>query len=424
MTYQEALDFLYSQLPIFQRIGKAAMKADLSNTIALAKALSNPERSFKSIHIAGTNGKGSTAHMYASVLQEAGYKVGLYTSPHLKDFRERIRVNGELMDSDFLVPFVERTKQLMLDVQPSFFEITVIMAFEYFRMQQVDVAVIETGLGGRLDSTNIVDSVLSVITSIALDHEDILGHGIENIAREKAGIIKSDTPVVLGKLSPEAFSVMQARAEELGAPLVLSHAFSEAKFEDGVLSLIDLDSNEQYSIESELGGNSLVKNVPVVIRGVRSLKEKGFQVSKEQLVQGINRVVTNTGLKGRWQTLRESPEVICDIGHNEEAVSELMQRLARIGKKVHIVWGMAADKSVDSVFQLLLKDARYYFCAAQIPRALSVDGLKTIADKYGLRGGKYASVSDAYAAALDEARENDVVFVGGSTFVVAEIKDL
>ncbi|UXP31379.1 bifunctional folylpolyglutamate synthase/dihydrofolate synthase [Reichenbachiella agarivorans] len=428
MNYQESLDFLYEQLPIFQRIGKAALKKDLTNTLVLAEARSNPHHGFKSIHIAGTNGKGSTAHMFASVLQEAGYKVGLYTSPHLKSFRERIRINGEEIDKDFVVDFVENCKSLMLEVQPSFFEMTVIMAFEYFAKQNVDVAVIEAGLGGRLDSTNVISPVLSVITSVGLDHEDILGQGIVNIAKEKSGIIKSNTPIVLGSLTNEAHQVMKDQAMIKHATLVDAHeGFVLSQSENRSLSLIETATGDQYSFDSELGGNSLLKNVPVIIKGIEQLRSSGFHISKENVINGVNKVVSNTGLKGRWQLVRENPTVIADIGHNQEALEELMLRLSHTkkeGTKLHVVWGMAADKSIEKIFDLLLKDAQYYFCAAKIPRALSVDDLQKYAKQYDLTYHSYESVDQAYEAALKNASVEDLIFVGGSTFVVAEIKDL
>ncbi|SHK44478.1 dihydrofolate synthase / folylpolyglutamate synthase [Reichenbachiella agariperforans] len=427
MDYQESLDFLYEQLPIFQRIGKAAMKKDLTNTIVLAEALSNPQHDFKSVHIAGTNGKGSTAHMFASVLQEAGYRVGLYTSPHLKSFRERIRVNGQLVSKEFVVDFVERCKNLMVEVKPSFFEMTVIMAFEYFSKEKVDIAVIETGLGGRLDSTNIILPELSVITSIGLDHEDILGTGLANIAREKAGIIKESIPVIIGDLASEAKEEVAAVAKQKKAPVFCpSEWYETLVLADHHIRVVNRDTKKSIEFTSELGGYSLLKNVPLILEGVSQLRTRGFAISDQQAVDGIRQVVSHTGLKGRWQKLRVSPTVVADIGHNEEAVRELMSRLdtQRQGAKLHVVWGMAGDKSIESIFRLLLKDASYYFCAADIPRALSVNELARLGDEHKLNYTTHDTVSAAYEAALANVHKEDWVFVGGSTFVVAEIKDI
>ncbi|MCV9386149.1 bifunctional folylpolyglutamate synthase/dihydrofolate synthase [Reichenbachiella ulvae] len=428
MTYQESLDFLYEQLPIFQRVGAAAMKKDLTNTLRLADALNNPERLFKSIHIAGTNGKGSTAHLFASVLQSAGYKVGLYTSPHLKSFRERIKINGELVPESYVVDFVQRCKGLMKEVQPSFFEITVIMAFEYFAQQELDVAVIEAGLGGRLDSTNIITPELSVITSIGLDHEDILGAGIENIAREKAGIIKEGVPAVLGEMPALAKEVIQEYAELKSAPCYYAFDFFQSQLlEKNEVRIHDRPSNSWTNYASDLRGASIEKNLPIVLKGLEVLRTGGYAITNDAIVRGVSSVVKQTGLKGRWQQIRETPLTLADIGHNEEAVGELMNRLNQLltgDRQLHVVWGMAGDKAVDKVMKLLIKKASYYFCAADIPRAMKVSDLSVLGEKYDLDFETFDSVSEAYEAAQANAKPGDVVFVGGSTFVVAEIKDL
>lgn len=427
MNYQESLDFLYEQLPIFQRVGKAAMKADLTNTIVLADRLGNPEKKFKSIHIAGTNGKGSTAHMYASVLQSAGYKVGLYTSPHLKSFRERIRINGEMVSEAFVIDFVQRCKDLMLEVKPSFFEITVIMAFEYFAQQEIDVAVIETGLGGRLDSTNIIAPDLAVITSVSRDHEDILGAGIENIAREKAGIIKAGKPVVIGRLPREAEVIVEKTAKEKQAKLVKAHeAYQSKVIDESTMGITATRLQSRFTYESDLRGSSLHKNLPIVLAACDVLNHAGYRISDMAIADGIQKVVTQTGLRGRWQQLREKPRVLVDIGHNEEAVIDLMTRLKSMNStgKLRIVWGMAADKDVAKIMDLLIKDASYYFCAADIPRALPVQQLVDYGESKGLRYQSFDTVSEAYDKAILDSMDDDLVFVGGSTFVVAEIKDL
>ncbi|WP_456459328.1 bifunctional folylpolyglutamate synthase/dihydrofolate synthase [Reichenbachiella sp.] len=408
MNYQEVLDFLYTQLPMYQRVGKVAFKKDLTNTLRLSERLDNPHKKFKSIHVAGTNGKGSTSHMIASVLQSAGFKVGLYTSPHLRSFRERIRVNGEEVKESFITDFVNGNKQSIEEISPSFFEITVVMAFEYFAQEQVDFAVVETGLGGRLDSTNIVTPELSVITSISLDHQDMLGNTLKEIAREKAGIIKEGIPAVVGALPFEALEEIKAAAS--GKHALLSEPTR---------------ATQDLLYDSDLSPEVLRLNIGTVKRAIEQLREQGVSVSDQAFANGIKHVVAQTGLKGRWQTLRSSPMVICDVGHNEEAVVWLMNEIANIDyDKLHIVWGVVSDKTVEKIFPLLIKDCEYYFCAAKVPRAMPVDLLLEAGEVYGLSGMSYDSVDQAYSAALERAGANDLIFIGGSTFVVAEIKDL
>lgn len=408
MNYQEVLDFLYTQLPMYQRVGKVAFKKDLTNTLRLSERLNNPHLKFKSIHVAGTNGKGSTSHMLASVLQSAGYKVGLYTSPHLKSFRERIRLNGAEVEESFITQFVNDNKASIEEIAPSFFEITVVMAFEYFAQQEVDFAVIETGLGGRLDSTNIITPELSVITSISLDHQEMLGNTIEEIAREKAGIIKKGKPVVVGKLPEVALKQIE---------IVAAQMESKVNKPEQVISI--------DSFESDLSKHVLELNLDTVFRCVEELRLQGIVISESHFSSGIAHVVKQTGLKGRWQTLKTSPSTICDVGHNEEAVVWLMDKISQVEyKKLHILWGSVSDKSVEKIFPLLIKDCTYYFCAANVPRAMKADVLAGLAYQSGLVGNVYPSVDEAYAAALSNADENDLIFIGGSTFVVAEIKDL
>lgn len=408
MNYQEVLDFLYTQLPMYQRVGKAAFKKDLTNTLRLSERLDNPHKKFKSIHVAGTNGKGSTSHMIASVLQSAGFKVGLYTSPHLRSFRERIRVNGEEVKESFITDFVNGNKQSIEEISPSFFEITVVMAFEYFAQEQVDFAVVETGLGGRLDSTNIVTPELSVITSISLDHQDMLGNTLKEIAREKAGIIKEGIPAVVGALPFEALEEIKAAASEKHALL------SEP-----------IRATQDLLYDSDLSPEVLRLNIGTVKRAIEQLREQGVSVSDQAFANGIKHVVAQTGLKGRWQTLQSAPLVIGDVGHNEEAVVWLMNEIANIDyDKLHIVWGVVSDKTVEKIFPLLIKDCEYYFCAAKVPRAMPVDRLLEAGERFGLSGKGYDSVDQAYSAALGQAGANDLIFIGGSTFVVAEIKDL
>lgn len=407
MTFQEVLDFLYTQLPMYQRVGSVAFKKDLTNTLNLASRLNNPHEKFKSIHIAGTNGKGSTSHLIASILQSAGYKVGLYTSPHLKSFRERIRINGLEVDERFIVEFVNANKYSIEEIKPSFFEITVVMAFEYFAQENVDFAVIETGLGGRLDSTNIISPELSVITSISMDHQDMLGNSLEEIAREKAGIIKYEIPVVVGDLPDVALNEIRKVAQDKKA--VISEP-SERMLPD---------------MNSDLSMEVLKLNFDTVRRAIEELEKLNFKIGSKAFAEGIRNVVSLTGLKGRWQTIRNSPLIICDVGHNEEAVEWLMARINAIEyEKLHIVWGVVSDKLVEKIFPLLNKSAEYYFCAANVPRAMKADVLADIGREYGLKGEAYDSVSSAYDSALLNASENDLIFIGGSTFVVAEIKDL
>lgn len=408
MNYQEVLDFLYTQLPMYQRVGNVAFKKDLTNTLKLSERLDNPHEKFKSIHVAGTNGKGSTSHMIASVLQSAGYKVGLYTSPHLRSFRERIRVNGEEVKESFITDFVNGNKQAIEEISPSFFEITVVMAFEYFAQERVDFAVIETGLGGRLDSTNIIIPEVSVITSISLDHQDMLGNTLAKIAREKAGIIKESIPVVIGSLPNEALTEIRICANEKKARL------SEPD-----------KSVEPINYESDLSLEVVRLNLDTVSRTVGQLRNQDVAISEEHFIHGIGRVVAQTGLKGRWQKIRKEPLVICDVGHNEEAVVWLTDQMKKIDyDKLHVVWGVVSDKSVEKIFPLLFKDCEYYFCAAKVPRAMPADRLLEEGERFGLTGKCYDSVDHAYSAALERAGVGDLIFIGGSTFVVAEIKDL
>lgn len=406
MNYQEVLDFLYTQLPMYQRVGKVAFKKDLTNTLRLSEALDHPHLEFNSIHVAGTNGKGSTSHMIASVLQSAGYKTGLYTSPHLKSFRERIRVNGEEVSEDFITDFIHRHKAVIEKIAPSFFEITVVMAFAYFAKQQVDYAVIETGLGGRLDSTNIITPVLSVITSISMDHQDMLGDTLEDIAREKAGIIKSDVPVVTGRLPALAMAVIQKCAREKRATCIAAQ------------------KTERQPV-SDISPNVVALNVSTVEAAIHQLQLQGARIDEKHIARGIRHVASTTGLKGRWQLLNKHPMVICDVGHNEEAVQWLMKEIQQVPyRQLHIVWGVVEGKSIENILPLLIKSCEYYFCAAKVPRAMAVDRLIGLAKTYGLSGHGYASVAEAYEAAVHQAHPDDLIFIGGSTFVVAEIKEV
>ena len=401
MTYQEILDWMFSQLPMYQRQGKTAFKKDLTNILAFSKELDFPEKKFKTIHVGGTNGKGSTSHMIASVLQEAGYKVGLYTSPHLKNFTERIRINGIEVSRKFVVDFIERNKSFLEKQKLSFFEMTVGMAFDYFAAQKVDIAIIEVGLGGRLDSTNIITPEISVITNIGLDHTQFLGETLPEIAFEKAGIIKENTTVVIGERQKEVESVFVEKAKELNSEIVFAS-----------------DSIQNY--KTDLLGDYQQKNLKTAILTIEKLKD--FFVDENQIEKGLLNVVKNTGLKGRWQVLQESPKVICDTAHNTEGLTLTMKQLKKENyNNLHIVLGVVSDKKLDDVLGLFPKNARYYFCQPNIPRALNVDALEVKANAFKLKGKKYTSVNEAYKSARENSDKKDIVYIGGSTFVVAEV---
>jgi len=404
MNYQQTLDYLFKQLPMYQRIGAVAYKIDLSNTHQLCELLGNPEQKIKSVHVAGTNGKGSTSHMLASIMQDAGYKVGLYTSPHLKDFRERIKINGEMMPEKAVVDFVKQYQTQFEGINLSFFEWTVGLAFNYFANEQVDIAIVETGLGGRLDSTNVLQPEVAVITNIGIDHTQFLGDTLPLIATEKAGIIKADTPVVIGETQIETSPIFNTTAKANNAPIYYADQLIEKVY------------------ETDLKGRYQKKNVKTAVQTVKLLKEKGWNVSEQHLVDGLMQVVKNTKLMGRWQTLQVNPLVICDTGHNEEGVTEIVAQLAELEyKQLHIVFGAVNDKSIDKVLNLLPKDAAYYFCEANIPRALPIKELFNVASQHQLKGSAFNSVAEALGKAKVAATKDDLIFVGGSTFVVAEV---
>ena len=401
MTYQETLDWMFSQLPMYQRQGKVAFKKDLTNILAFSKELDFPEKKFKTIHVGGTNGKGSTSHMIASILQEAGYKVGLYTSPHLKNFTERIRINGSEVSKGFVAGFIEKNKSFLEKQQLSFFEMTVGMAFDYFATQKVDIAIIEVGLGGRLDSTNIITPEVSVITNIGLDHTQFLGETLPEIAFEKAGIIKKNTTVVIGERQKEVESIFVEKAKELNSEIVFAS-----------------DSIQNY--KTDLLGDYQQKNLKTAILTIEKLKD--FIVDENQIEKGFLNVVENTNLKGRWQVLQESPKVICDTAHNTEGLTLTMKQLKKENyNNLHIVLGVVSDKKLDDVLGLFPKNAHYYFCQPNIPRALNVDALEVKANAFKLKGKKYTSVNEAYKSAKENTDKNDIVYIGGSTFVVAEV---
>lgn len=404
MNYNDTVNWMFSKLPMYQRQGASAFKKDLTNTIAISEHLGNPHHKFKSIHVAGTNGKGSTSHMLASILQEAGYKVGLYTSPHLKDFRERIKINGEMISRNAVINFVKKNQSFLEKQQLSFFEMTVGLAYDYFAKQKVDIAVVEVGLGGRLDSTNIIIPVVSVITNIGLDHTQMLGDTLEKIAFEKAGIIKENIPVVIGERQEETEHVFIEIAKNKSAPIY----FAEDK-------AIDI-------YESDLKGNYQQKNIKTVVTTSYILKEKGFTITEKHIENGLLHVVKNTGLLGRWQVLQKEPTVICDTAHNREGLAYVMKQLGEQHfNKLHIVLGVVNDKDLQSVLPLFPKDATYYFCKPDVPRGLEAQMLREKAKEYDLLGKRYNSVREAHNEALKSADTDDLIFVGGSTFVVAEV---
>jgi len=432
MNYPETLDYMFSRLPMFQRIGSAAYKANLDNTIALCELLGNPEKSFKSIHIGGTNGKGSTSHLLASILQSAGYKVGLYTSPHLTDFRERIKINGNKIPEQYVVNFVEQYIIPATEdkLELSFFEMTVGLAFSYFASENVDIAVIEVGLGGRLDSTNVITPELSVITNISFDHKSLLGDTLELIATEKAGIIKQGVPVIIGERHEESKNVFVNKAAEQNASIVFADGIYTAKNvkhknNDKLILSMDIvrRGNVVYnSIESELLGFYQQKNIPTVLCAIDELKKKNYFITDANIRTGIKKVITNTGLLGRWQILNIQPLTIADTGHNEAGIMEVVSQLnATPHKHLHFVLGVVNDKDISTILDLLPKEAIYYFCKANIPRALNADELAAQALLHNLNGKVYSSVKEALSAAKQNARTDDFIFIGGSTFTVAEV---
>lgn len=429
-SYPEVLEFLYSQLPMFQRTGPAAYKDSLDNTFRLDEMFAFPHRSFKTIHVAGTNGKGSVSHMLASVLQEAGYKTGLYTSPHLKDFRERIRVNGEMISEAAVVRFVKsyQEKNMAEQLEPSFFELTVSMAFDYFRLMQVDVAVVEVGLGGRLDSTNVISPEVSVITNISFDHMALLGNTLPKIAAEKAGIIKSGIPAIIGETHPETAPVFIEFTERLNAPI----AFADQEYHSDY-SMLTLDGKQSLNIQQngqlaysdlkiDLLGIYQRHNVPTVLKAIDVLKDKGWKISEEIIRRGLANTIANTGLLGRWQIIGHNPMVVCDTGHNPAGIKLVVEQINQTAwKKLHMVIGMVNDKDQTEVLSLLPTNAKYYFTKASLPRATEPEELLAKAERVGLKGECYPTVRQALSAALVNAEESDLVFVGGSTFIVAEI---
>lgn len=403
MNYQETLLWMFNRLPMFQTQGKNALNNKLDNILTFTSALGNPQTKFKSLHIAGTNGKGSSSSMLASILQEAGYKVGLYTSPHLKDFRERIKIDGKEIPEDYVVNFISENKSFLEKHSLSFFEMTVGMAFSYFAEEKVDIAVIEVGLGGRFDSTNIITPEVSLITNISKDHTDILGDTLPKIAFEKAGIIKQNVPVVISEYQEETAPVFTARAKEIKAPIIFANHI-------------------ETSLTTDLQGAYQEKNIKGVIAVTELLIHQGWDITPENIAQGLLHVVHNTNLKGRWQTLGSCPTIVCDTGHNVGGLTYVMEQLKKqTYTHLHIVVGFVKEKDVNSVLELFPKEATYYFCSPAIARGLNVDTLKEIATTKGLQGERYSSVAEALNAAKAQALPTNFIFVGGSTFVVAEV---
>ena len=421
MTYEETVNYLFNVTPLFQNVGGGAYKEGLQNTLLLDGHLGHPHTKFKTIHVAGTNGKGSCSHTIAAILQSTGLKVGLFTSPHLVDFRERIRVNGEMVSEKFVVDFVENHKVFFEPLYPSFFELTTAMAFAYFAEQEVDVAVIEVGLGGRLDCTNIITPEICVITNISFDHTAFLGNTLEQIAGEKAGIIKANTPVVIGEAQPQTRPVFEQKANSLKAPIYF------AENEGDVLSYECLDNGICYKtknygqLSSPLPGLYQIKNTNTILCAVTHLKEIGFQIPNSAVEAGFSKVCELTGLRGRWQILQTSPRVICDTGHNLAGIQNVVAQLKNVGTPLHIVFGMVNDKDISGVLALMPQDATYYFCQASVKRALTHEEIKKLASSYGLEGISYPTVKEAYHAALASAKDEDCIFVGGSSFVVADL---
>lgn len=427
MNYQQAIEFLYSRLPMFSRTGAAAYKPDLANTITLCEYFNDPHLQFKSIHIAGTNGKGSVSHMLASVLQTAGYKTGLYTSPHLKDFRERIKINGNMIPEDFVVSFTESVQEKIEEIDPSFFEVTVVMAFAWFAENNVDIAVIETGLGGRLDSTNVITPVLSVITNIGFDHMNILGDSIEQIAMEKAGIIKPGIPVVIGETRSETLPIFKKTAMENDASLFVASKIRQVmdwywKKHELIVEVAEQHHIDHKKFHLDLPGVYQKKNLLTVLEVCSQLQQQGWNLRENDIREGIRNAKKNTGLHGRWEIIHHNPLVILDVAHNEDGMRELLHQVeVMVHRQLHIIIGMAKDKEVEKVLELLPVNAQYYFTKASIPRAMPEEKLMETAGKSRLKGRPFPDVNKALEAALEHAHAGDLILVCGSVYLVGEV---
>lgn len=427
LNYQQTIDYLFNRLPMFSRLGAAAYKGSLTDTIKLCEAVGNPHLQFKSIHIAGTNGKGSVSHMLSAIFQTAGYTTGLYTSPHLKDFRERIKVDGKMVEEAFVIEFTGRIRPLIEALEPSFFEITVAMAFSWFARQKVDIAVIEVGLGGRLDSTNIITPVLSVITNISYDHTNMLGNTLEEIAGEKAGIIKPEIPVVVGETLPETKPVFEQKAKEADAPVYFANELrwvSEWKQEKQKLvvtvGIQHTDERKEYVLE--VTGLYQIKNLLTVLEAIYRLQLQGWKIAETNIDEGLLHVKKLTGLHGRWETIHHNPFTVLDVGHNEDGIKQIVEQLEHCNfQKLHIVIGFVKDKDIDKLLSLLPKYADYYFTKAQIPRALPENNLAAKAKEFDLNGKAFPEVMQALQQAIDYAHKDDMILVCGSVFIVAEV---
>ena len=422
MNYTETIDYLFNSLPMFSRIGAFAYKEGMENTLALDKYFKHPQKKFKTIHVAGTNGKGSVSHLLAASLQKSGYKTGLYTSPHVKDFRERIRIDGQMITQEFIVQFVAENHSFFETLKPSFFEMTVLMAFEYFAQNQIDVAVVEVGLGGRLDSTNIIVPELSVITNISLDHVNLLGDSLAKIAFEKAGIIKKQIPVVIGESVDETRKIFENKAMEMDSPIFFAQEKHIIKKSTKKVQGKQIFESDFYG-EISLGllGIYQQKNLSTFLTCIDILNKKSFHISQTAVKAACESVIELTGLLGRWQVIQNNPTMICDIGHNEAGISYVVEQLEQLQyEKLHFVLGLVNDKDVNKILSLLPKNAIYYFTKASIPRALNEKELKCKAETYELKGHSYSNVKEAVIAAKDNANANDVIFIGGSNFVVAD----
>jgi dihydrofolate synthase / folylpolyglutamate synthase len=426
LTYEESIHYLYNKLPLFSRTGAKAYKADLTNTLALCEYLDNPQHKIRTVHIAGTNGKGSTSHMLAAIFQKNGYKTGLYTSPHLKDFRERIKVNGSMIPQNVVAAFVEKTKDISDRIKPSFFELTFSMALDYFANEKVDIAIIETGLGGRLDSTNVITPLLSVITNIGYDHMDILGDTLSKIAYEKAGIIKPDIPVVIGETLPETKVVFQTKASETNSSIFFANdefeiISSEYDIQHLSIEVLNKNSLEKNIYTLDLNGIYQQKNILAVLKSVELLKDY-FSLNPDKIKSALSKVKTLTGLHGRWDVIQQDPVVVMDVAHNEDGIRQLIQQIQQSTfDKLHIIFGMVKDKDPDKVLNQLPKTAKYYFTKAQIPRALPEKDLQQKAAQYELTGDTFPEVNLALQSALHHASEKDLVVICGSVFIVGEV---
>lgn len=430
MNYRQSLDYIYSQLPMFHRVGAAAYKPDIGNITEMCRMTGNPEKHFPSVHVAGTNGKGSVSHMLASVFMEHGLKTGLFTSPHLKDFRERIRVNGKMIPKSNVSRFISQNRDAFEKLQPSFFEMTAAMAFGYFAEEEVEMAIVETGMGGRLDSTNVITPVLSVITNISSDHRQFLGDTIEKIASEKAGIIKPGIPVVIGETQEQTCGIFSEASGRLKAPILFADRLYHPEttvLTGSARNLLnvtfrDCEALKEIRLISPLPGLYQIKNMTTLLGAVWMLRKNGFDIPEEVIVKGIRGVLKNTRLQGRWQIIGRDPLTICDTGHNEGGLREVVSQIRQTPyRQLHFVFGAVADKELGTILQILPSSATYYFCKADVPRGLDAAELHRLATAAGLQGNHYASVKEAYQSALHAAKADDLVFIGGSTFVVAEV---